>query len=78
MHDKGKATGRTHIFQKPISHLKNSRHQKADMKQVPYWEPINIRHHPTKFSHLGDVVPGVCEVLVCHYIIMVKKKKIKI
>jgi hypothetical protein len=37
------------------------------MKQVPYKEPTNIRHHLTKFSHLGDVVPGVCEVLVYHH-----------
>jgi len=30
------------------------------MKQVPYWGPPNIRCHHTKFSSLGDLVPGIC------------------
>ena len=31
--------------------------QNADLKQVSYWEPTNIRRHRTKFSRQGDVAP---------------------
>ena len=42
----------------------NSRHQKGDMKQIPYWGPTNIRRHHIKFSHPGDLVPGISAPLV--------------
>jgi hypothetical protein len=36
--------------------LKNSRHQKNDMKQVPYRRPINIRCH-------SSIAYGICAPL---------------
>ena len=44
--------GRTNIPRNPPQ---SSRYQKADMRQVPYYGPTNIRHHHIKFSHLGYV-----------------------
>jgi hypothetical protein len=40
------------------------RHQKGNMKQVPYFGPTNIRHHHTKFSCRGSVAPMVCAPLL--------------
>jgi len=42
------------------SHLKDSRHQKVDMNQVPYSEPINIRRYHTKVSVHGNLAAGIC------------------
>jgi len=36
----------------------------GDMKQVPYREPINIRHQSTKFSLSGDLAPVICAPLI--------------
>jgi len=33
--------------------------------QVSHWGLSNIRHHSTKFSRLGDLVPVVCVPLIC-------------
>ena len=44
------------IFQKSTS---NSRRQKYDMKQVPYWGSSNIRSGVTKFSRPGEMAPGI-------------------
>jgi hypothetical protein len=33
----------------------NASRQKADMQQVPYWGPTNIRRHRTKLSRPGFV-----------------------
>jgi hypothetical protein len=32
------------------------------MKQVPYLGPTSIRHHHTKFSRKGPLVPGICVI----------------
>ena len=52
------------IFQKPRSHFKNSRRQKGDVQQVPYWGPTNIRRHRTKPSRHGALELGVCVTLL--------------
>jgi hypothetical protein len=36
------------------------------MKQVPYAESTDIRHHRTKCSRHGDLAPGVCTPLHKH------------
>jgi len=33
------------------------------MKQVSNIGPTNIRHYPTKFSHLGKPEPKICTAL---------------
>jgi hypothetical protein len=48
-----------HKFPKISEAPKNSRHQKGEMKQVPYTGPSNIRHHRTKFSRYGDLEPEI-------------------
>jgi hypothetical protein len=30
------------------------------MKQVPYCESTNVRHHRTKCTYPGDMAPGIC------------------
>jgi hypothetical protein len=55
------------LYQKPLTNTristngpeiyrpsKNSRCQKDDMQQVPYWEPTNIRQRDKKCNHPGD------------------------
>jgi len=42
------------------SYLKDSRHQKVDMNQVPYSETINIKRYRTKFSLHGNLAAGIC------------------
>ena len=37
----------------------NSRHQKGDMKHVPYWECTNIRCQCPKFKFHGDLGHGI-------------------
>jgi hypothetical protein len=37
--------------------------QKDDIKQVPYRGPTTINHNHTKFSHHGDLTPGICTPL---------------
>jgi len=57
-------------FPKMSEPLRNYRCQKDDVKQVPYWVPTSIRHHPTKFSHMGDPWhPGFVHpwIWLCHY-----------
>jgi hypothetical protein len=48
-------------FSKNLEAVSNSRHQKDDMKKVPYRGPTNIRHHPPKCSHPCNLVPRICE-----------------
>ena len=36
------------------------RREFGDMNQVRTEDPVNIRRHPTKFRHPGDLVPGIC------------------
>ena len=38
----------------------NFRRQKDGMKPFSDWEPACIWRHDTKFSRLGDLVPGIC------------------
>lgn len=40
-----------------------SRCQEADMKPIPYWGPINVRHHHTKFSCRGNLISKICAPL---------------
>jgi len=42
---------------------RNVRHQKSHVKPVPYWEPTSVKCHRTKFSHPGDLAPGICAPL---------------
>ena len=37
-----------------------TRHQKPDIKQIPYCGPSNIWRHRTKFSHSGHLTPWTC------------------
>jgi hypothetical protein len=50
-------------FSKSTNHFKILDTRKGDMKQIPYWEPHNIRHHRTKLSLPGDVASGICAPL---------------
>lgn len=43
--------------------LQNSRCQSSDVKQVLYQGPKNIRRRHTKFSYLGDMMPGICALM---------------
>ena len=47
------------IFQKPRSHLKILGERRGKMR-VAALGPTNINRHPTKFSHLGNLVSGIC------------------
>lgn len=38
----------------------NSRRQQGHMRQVPYWEHTDMRHHCTESSRRGNLGPGVC------------------
>jgi hypothetical protein len=51
-------------FQKIKEPPYNSRCQKSDTKQDPYWEPTNIRDHNTKLSHLDSWTQLTCAPLV--------------
>ena len=42
-----------------------SRRQKCDMEQDPYSEPTGTGRHRTKFSHHGDMAPGIHTLLYC-------------
>jgi len=41
----------------------HSRHQKDDMKEVPYLGSTNIRCHHVKFCCHSDLAPGICAPL---------------
>jgi hypothetical protein len=41
----------------------NSRHQKGDMKHIPYWGHTNSRCHCPKFKLHGDMAHGICAPL---------------
>lgn len=43
------------IWQPP----QNSKYQKSDMNQLPYWGPTNINYNCTKFSDHGDLVTRI-------------------
>jgi len=43
--------------------FKNCRRQKDDTKQVPYCGPTTIKRNRAKFSHQGDLTPGICTPL---------------
>jgi hypothetical protein len=51
------------IFQKPRSHLKILGDRRGKINQVATVRPTNIKHQPTKFSHLGDLVSRICALL---------------
>ena len=51
------------IFQKRTNNLKILGDVKGDVKQLPYWGPVNIRPHRTKFSLSGDLASGICAPL---------------
>lgn len=44
-------------IQKPSQ---NSRCQKDDINQVPFWGSTNTRHHHTKFSYHSTLAPSNC------------------
>jgi len=44
--------------------LKISRRQKGDIKQVTYCGPTTIKHNRAKFSHHGELTPGICAPLI--------------
>jgi hypothetical protein len=50
-------------FQKIQKPPQNSRYQKDDKKQVPFWGSTNIRYHHTKFSYHSDLAPSNCAPL---------------
>jgi len=39
---------------------RNSRHQTGDMKQVPYWEAINVRRH-SDLAHGISIPSAYCK-----------------
>ena len=43
----------------------NSRHQKGDMNQVPYWRLAAVRRFHCRCGRHGDLAPGVCAPLLC-------------
>jgi hypothetical protein len=48
-------------FPKTLSQTpQNSRCQKHDTMKVLYWESTCVRHHHTKFCHLGYLAPEIC------------------
>jgi hypothetical protein len=47
------------IWQPP----QNSKCQKSDMNQLPYWGPTNINYNCTKFSDHGDQATRICAPL---------------
>ena len=51
-------------FSKIYEPSQNSKRQKCDMKQFPYWEPTNIRRPRTQFSRHGELQPKVYAPLV--------------
>jgi hypothetical protein len=50
-------------IQKPFQ---NSRRQKGDMRQTPYWESTSIRRHHTKFSRPDDLAHGILHPCPIH------------
>jgi len=42
----------------------NSRPQKCDMNEVSNSGSTNVRRYRTKFSHHGDLAPGICAPLL--------------
>ena len=46
-------------FPKIKQQPQNFRYKKVDIKQVPYLGPTDIRCYCTKFSDLGDEMPGI-------------------
>jgi hypothetical protein len=42
----------------------DSRHQKGDIRHVPFKAPTNIRRHHTSFSCNGDLAPGICAPVI--------------
>ena len=57
-------TAGVHKFSKTYKPLQNSRRQKGEVKQFPYWGPTNVRCHNTKFSRHCDLETGICAPLV--------------
>jgi hypothetical protein len=53
-------------FSKNLESTQNSRRRKSGMKEVPYWEPTNIRGHRTKCSRHGDLTPRICSPRYIH------------
>ena len=51
----------TQVLTEFRSHLKlRTRHQKPDIKQIPYCGPSSIWRHRTKFSQLDPLTPWTC------------------
>jgi len=48
------------IFQNPRSHLKILGDRRGKINQVATLGPTNVKRQPTKFSHLGNLVSGIC------------------
>ena len=54
----------TQIFPKMYWPSQSSRCKLGDMNQASYWWSTNIRHHHTKFSHMSNLVPGICAPMI--------------
>ena len=50
-------------FPKIYKPSQNSRRQKTDMEQGPYWGPKQIRRHRIKFSRPGEMTLEICAAL---------------
>jgi hypothetical protein len=44
------------------------------MKQDPYWEPVSIKHHNTKFSSLGNMVARICAPNILEFLKIMNMK----
>jgi hypothetical protein len=47
------------LFQE-CTNFPNSRRQKGDVKDSPYWGSTYIKRRRTKFSRHGNLAPGIC------------------
>lgn len=65
-------SGGEKFFLKLYESPQNSKRLKGVTKQVPHWEPTNIRRYNTKFSRRGYLAPGIyTRCIIATYIFMI-------